>query len=89
VGIELLCIALTVYSVILLARIILSWVTMAGARPPAALAPVFKVIYDLTEPVLGLFRRIIPPFGVLDLSPLIVFLIIGFVQRAFLCGGFF
>ena len=84
---ELVCAALGVYWLILFARIILSWVQMGRARTPSALGPVVKIIYDLTEPVLGFFRRIIPPMGMLDLSPLIVFLILGFIRRAFLCGG--
>lgn len=86
---ELVCAALGVFWVILFIRIILSWVQMGGARTPSAMGPVVKVIYDVTEPVLGFFRRIIPPFGPLDLSPLIVFLILGFIRRAFGCGGFF
>ncbi|HYN36776.1 MAG TPA: YggT family protein [Actinomycetota bacterium] len=79
---ELVCAALMVYTIILFIRIILSWVQMGGARISGGFAPIVKIIYDLTEPVLGFFRRIIPPFGPLDLSPLFVFLIIGFVQRS-------
>jgi YggT family protein len=75
------CLALSVYWLILIARIILSWVTMAWSPPPAV-APVMRVIYDLTEPLLGLFRRYIPPVGALDLSPLFIFIIIGIVQRS-------
>jgi YggT family protein len=82
------CAALTVYWFILLARIILSWVTMAGSVPEG-LRPITRVIYDLTEPVLGLFRRIIPPLGPLDISPIFVFIILGFIQRALGCGGIF
>jgi YggT family protein len=85
---EIICIALTVYWFILIGRIILSWVTMAGSVP-SGLAPVVRVIYDLTEPVLGLFRRIIPPLGPLDISPIFAFIILGFVQRAIGCGGIF
>ena len=84
---ELVCAALGVYWLVLLARIILSWIQVGGARTPSSMGPIVKVIYDLTEPVLGFFRRIIPPFGMLDLSPLIVFLILGFVRRAFGCTG--
>ena len=73
---EIVCIALQVYGWILFVRIILSWVTMGGARPPEALAGAIKVVYDLTEPVLGFFRRIIPPLGMFDLSPLIVFILL-------------
>lgn len=86
---ELVCIALGVYWLILFARIILSWVMMGGVRTPTSMGPIVKFIYDVTEPILGFFRRIIPPFGPLDLSPLIVFLILGFIRRALLCGGFF
>ena len=70
---------------VLLARIILSWVTMAWSPPPA-LAPAVRVIYDLTEPVMGLFRRYIPPIGGLDLSPLFIFIILRVVAGALGCG---
>lgn len=82
---EFLCILFSAYFVVLLARIILSWATMAWSPPPA-LAPAVRVIYDLTEPVLGLFRRYIPPIGGLDLSPLIVFIILRVLQGAVGCG---
>ena len=81
----LVCAALNVYWLILLVRIILSWVTMGGARPPDALAPAVKVVYDLTEPVLGFFRRVIPPVGMFDLSALIVFLLLGVLTRTIGC----
>jgi YggT family protein len=84
----LICIALTVYWFVLIARIILSWVTMAGSVP-SGLAPAVKVIYDLTEPVLGLFRRMIPPLGPLDISPIFAFIILSVIQRALGCGGIF
>lgn len=83
---EFVCIFLGVYWIILIVRIILSWVTMAGSVPEG-LAPVVRVVYDLTEPVLGLFRRVIPPFGPLDISPILVFIILGFIRGALGCGG--
>ncbi|MDQ3956012.1 MAG: YggT family protein [Actinomycetota bacterium] len=83
---ELVCAALSVFWLLLLVRVILSWVTMAGS-PPSSMGGFTKVIYDLTEPVLGFFRRIIPPMGPLDLSALIVFLLLGVVRSALGCGG--
>lgn len=71
----LVCFVISAYYFVLLARIILSWATMAWSPPPSV-APAVRVIYDLTEPVLGLFRRYIPPLGGLDLSPLFVFIIL-------------
>jgi YggT family protein len=74
---------LSIYVLILFVRIILSFVTQFRA-PPSGLAPVIRVIYDLTEPVLGVARRYIPPFGMLDLSPLVVFILIRILQ-SFIC----
>jgi YggT family protein len=80
--VEIICIALSVYWVILIIRIILSWVQAFGGRTPPALDPLVKVVYDLTEPVLGLFRRYIPPIGMFDISVFFVFIVLIFVQRA-------
>lgn len=40
----------------------------------------WRVLNQLTEPILKPIRRFIPPVGGLDLSPLIVFVIIFFLQ---------
>ena len=73
----LICAVLGIYSWIIFARIILSWVRV---EPGTGLASVASVVYNLTEPVLGPIRAVIPPMrlGVasLDLSPLLVFLVI-------------
>ena len=79
------CIALSVYWLFLIARIILSWVQAFGGRVPPGLDPIVRVVYDLTEPVLGLFRRYIPPLGMFDISVLFVFLILAFIRSA-LCS---
>lgn len=78
----LICAALLAYYFILLARIILSWTTMFWSPPPA-LSPAVRVIHDLTEPVLRVFRGVIPPLGGLDISAIFVFIILGFIRRAF------
>ena len=79
------CIALSVYWLFLIARIILSWVQAFGGRVPPGLDPIVRVVYDLTEPVLGLFRRYIPPLGMFDISVLFVFLVLAFI-RSSLCS---
>jgi YggT family protein len=79
------CIALSVYWLFLIARIILSWVQAFGGRVPPGLDPIVRVVYDLTEPVLGLFRRYIPPLGMFDISVLFVFLVLAFIRSA-LCS---
>ena len=73
----LICTLLGIYSWIIIARIILSWVRV---EPGTGLASVASVVYNLTEPVLGPIRSVIPPMrlgvAALDLSPLLVFLVI-------------
>jgi YggT family protein len=81
---EILCVALSLYTVILIARIILSWVLMAWSPPPG-MTPLIRVVYDLTEPILGFFRRYIPPVGGLDLSPIVIFLILAVIRGQIGC----
>lgn len=70
------CLALTVnlYFFAIIINIILSWVAPGTYHPAAVL------LYQLTEPVMQPFRRIIPPMGGIDLSPIIVFLMISILQ---------
>jgi YggT family protein len=80
------CAAITVYYFVLFARIILSWTTMFGWSPPPGLSPAIRVVYDLTEPVMGFFRRFIPPIGMFDLSVLVLFIVLRMVQVGLGCG---
>lgn len=51
------------------ARVVLSWLRVT---PRGFL---FAILVETTEPILGIFRRFIPPIGgVLDLSPLFAFI---------------
>lgn len=83
---ELICLTIALYMVILFVRVILSWVQAFGGRIPPGLDPAVEVIYRVTEPLLQYFRRFIPPVGGLDLSVLIIFLLLSFVRQA-LCRG--
>jgi YggT family protein len=79
---ELICLAIGLYMVILFVRVILSWVQAFGGRIPMGLDPAVEVIYRITEPLLQYFRRFIPPVGGLDLSVLVIFLGLSFVRQA-------
>src|SRR6185369_15138598 len=65
---------LTVYKYILLASVVISWV---NADP---YNPIVNFIYRATEPVLRRVRRYMPNTGMIDLSPLVVFVLIYLVQ---------
>ena len=83
---RLICVALTLASVILLVRVVLSWVQLAGWHPPATgpVRTVYDLLYDVTEPPLRALRRILPPAGMFDLSVVVAFIII-FVLRTAIC----
>lgn len=59
---------LDLYSLVLLASVVLSWVQVSDDNP------FVKIVRQLTEPVLEPVRKIVPPVGGFDLSPLIVIL---------------
>jgi YggT family protein len=84
--IRVLCLALGIYSIVLLARVIISWVELSGWRPPSTgpIRTLFELMFDVTEPVLKPLRRIVPPAGPLDLSVIVLFVII-FVLRSAFC----
>lgn len=74
-----LIILLQIYSYVLLARIILSWVRVSPYHP--TWGPIVNAIYQLTEPVMEPARRLIPPAGGMDFSPIVIFLGISLLQR--------
>jgi len=66
---------LAVYSMMIVTRIILGWGMSYGNR-------MMRFLVRVTEPILGPFRRLIPPLGMFDISPIIVLLILQLFQRA-------
>ncbi|HEV7865154.1 MAG TPA: YggT family protein [Acidimicrobiia bacterium] len=79
---DLLCAVLSVYYIVLFARVILSWFPM---QPGTAMASIASIIYQLTEPVMGPVRRIIPTVGMIDISPIVVFFGLRILQSAIGC----
>ncbi len=67
--------ALAGYTLLIFARIIVSW----GVGPHNRL---LRFLIRVTEPLLGPFRRIIPPLGMIDISPIIVLFMLSLLQRA-------
>jgi YggT family protein len=66
---------LAMYSLMIFMRIIISW----GVGPHNRL---LHFLIRATEPVLGPFRRIIPPLGFFDLSPIVVLFLLDLLQKA-------
>jgi YggT family protein len=80
--VRVLCQLLNIYFIILFARIILSWFPL---QPGTAMASIASIIYQLTEPVMGPVRRIIPTVGMIDISPIVVFFGLRILQGAIGC----
>jgi len=65
----------TLIWLLLIARVVLSWTNPTGGGGLVAF------IYQVTEPILAPIRRVLPPTGGVDWSPLVAMLVIGAVVR--------
>lgn len=82
---ELICVFLQLYLLVLIIRVVMSWIPISSGSP---MEPVYRFFWAVTDPVLAPFRGLIPSVqmggAALDLSPLIVFVGIN-VLIAFIC----
>ena len=67
---------------VFLVMIIMSWLISFNVinTRNQLVAGLWRVLNQITEPILRPIRRVIPPMGGLDLSPIVVFVIIFFLQ---------
>ena len=65
-----------IYFFALLAMIILSWIA------PTSRHPALLLLFQLTEPLMAPFRKMLPNMGGLDFSPILVFILINIIQIA-------
>lgn len=72
---QLVSLVLRLYEILLLARVVLSWVGLERSS-------LADFVYGATEPVLRPIRQAIPAaMGMIDFSPLIAFILIDLVRR--------
>jgi YggT family protein len=70
-------ILLSIYMWVIIIRALISWVN------PDPYNPIVQILTRITEPALRPIRKLVPPYKIgIDLSPLIVVLIIIFLQYA-------
>ena len=68
---------------VFLVMIIMSWLiafNIVNTRNQFV-SQVWRFLNQITDPILRPIRRVLPPFGGMDLSPLIVFIVIFFLQN--------
>ncbi len=73
--ISIVSIVFEIYIWLIVARVILSYFRFRTYHP------VLRFIYDVTEPVLGFFRRLLPRTGAFDFSPLLAFFFVWVVGQ--------
>ncbi len=70
---------INIYYYAIIASIIMSFVMLfSGSTNPH---PILRLIWQLTEPVMAPVRKVVPPMGGLDFSPIFIFIIIGLIQN--------
>jgi len=67
-------VAFEVYSWILIIRILLSWIKHNPYQP------IIRFIYEVTEPYLRIFRRVVPAYGGVDFSPIVAFFFLRIIE---------
>ena len=67
-----------VYILVILVYIITSWIRLPYSP---TLNRIQRFLYDVCDPYLRLFRRVVPPLGPLDLSPMLAVIALLVVQQ--------
>ena len=73
---QFLSILLTILSWAILIRVLLSWIPNLDRGNPLV-----RLLAQITDPVLEPARRIIPPIGGMDISPIVVLLLLRLLQQ--------
>ena len=66
-------------------RALMSWFN------PSPDNPIVKIVIEITEPVLGPLRRIVPRIGMIDITPIVAILLMQVIEtmlRQVLLGGY-
>jgi len=74
----------TLLNLAILARVLLSWVRVNPYHPAV------ELLYRITEPILAPLRRVIPPVGMMDISPIIAMFLLQIIGQVLVAiiGGF-
>lgn len=68
----------TVYSFMLIAYILMSWI------PALQGSAAGRFLHVVCEPYLSFFRKFIPPIGMIDISPIVAFFVLRYIEQGVL-----
>ena len=66
------------YSTIIFVYVIMSWLPNTET---GIVGDVYRILGPICDPYLDLFKRLIPPIGMIDITPIIALLVLQFVVR--------
>ena len=61
----------------ILARVLVSWFNVSPGSP---VFPVIRLIYAITEPIMGPIRKVLPRTGMFDFSPVVALILLHFIR---------
>ena len=64
-----------ILNIAIIARVLTSWMNI---RPDH---PIVEFLYQITEPILGPLRNLIPPIGMMDISPIVAIILLEIVRN--------
>ena len=65
-------------SIAIVARVLLSWFNVDPYHP------IISFLDQITEPILSPLRRIIPPIGMIDITPIVALVLLQIIERLLL-----
>ncbi|MBI3958409.1 MAG: YggT family protein [Chloroflexi bacterium] len=71
-----------IYTFVLLIRILMSWIPNLDPSNP-----IVQLLLQVTDPVLEPARRLIPSIGMIDISPIVVFIALSIIRDLLLRMG--
>jgi len=74
--VALICSLINLYIFVLFVRVVLSWFPI---NPNGPVGQVSRLVHAATDPVLVPVRRMLPNMGPLDLSPIVVWIVLGII----------
>ncbi len=64
----------TVLTFAIIARALISWL------PVDPYHPIVQFLYQITDPILAPLRRVIPPLGMMDITPIVALILLQILQ---------
>jgi YggT family protein len=70
-----------VLSILILVDVLGSWILAARVQLPDVIYTILTLIHRITSPLMEPIRRVIPPLGGLDMSPIIALIGLQVIQK--------